>query len=57
MANPPVGTVTLLFNDIEGSTRLLEQLKDVYADVSVECRRLVRTAAHLPPAAVLIIRT
>ena len=28
---PPVGTVTFLFSDIEGSTRLLEQLGDRYA--------------------------
>jgi len=57
MTGLPTGTVTFLFTDIGGFTRLLEQLKGVYADVSVECRRLVRTAAHLPPAAVLIIRT
>jgi predicted ATPase/class 3 adenylate cyclase len=44
MANLPTGTVTFLFTDIEGSTRLLQQLKDTYTDVLVECRRLVRMA-------------
>jgi predicted ATPase len=38
------GTVTFLFTDIEGSTRLLQEVKDAYVDVLVECRRLVRTA-------------
>jgi hypothetical protein len=28
----PSGTVTLLFTDIEGSTRLLEELGDAYAE-------------------------
>ncbi len=40
------GTVTFLFTDIEGSTHLLQQLKDAYADVLVQCRRLVRTAVQ-----------
>ncbi len=44
MPGLPTGTVTFLFTDIEGSTRLLQQLKDAYADVLMECRRLVRTA-------------
>ena len=44
MGSLPTGTVTFLFTDIEGSTRLLQQLRDTYADVLVECRRLVRTA-------------
>ncbi|HEY7707861.1 MAG TPA: adenylate/guanylate cyclase domain-containing protein [Gaiellaceae bacterium] len=38
----PGGTVTFLFSDIEGSTRLLEQLGDRYADVHREHRRIVR---------------
>jgi class 3 adenylate cyclase/tetratricopeptide (TPR) repeat protein len=44
----PAGTVTLLFSDIEGSTRLLEHLGDGYADVLDEHRRIVRdaVAAH-----------
>ena len=40
MAELPRGTVTLLFTDIEGSTRLLQELGDEYADVlagSVDC--------------------
>lgn len=40
----PTGLVTLLFTDIEGSTRLLQQLGDRYADVLKECRRLLRMA-------------
>jgi predicted ATPase/class 3 adenylate cyclase len=40
----PSGTVTLLFTDIEGSTRLLEELGDGYADMLEEHRRLLREA-------------
>ena len=41
----PTGTVTFLFSDIEGATRLLEQLGAVrYAQVRVEYLRLVRAA-------------
>src|SRR6266567_2482578 len=40
----PTGTVTFLFTDIEGSTRLLQQLGDRYARVLEECRRLLRVA-------------
>ena len=44
----PAGTVTLLFSDIEGSTRLLERLGERYDDVLDEHRRIVRgaIAAH-----------
>jgi len=38
------GTVTLLFTDIEGSTRLLQRLGNQYAAVLKECRRLLRVA-------------
>jgi class 3 adenylate cyclase len=38
----PSGTVTFLFSDIEGSTRLLEQLGDRYADVLRDHRRILR---------------
>jgi class 3 adenylate cyclase len=38
----PGGTVTFLFSDIEGSTRLLEQLGDRYEDVHREHRRILR---------------
>src|SRR5262249_19164613 len=38
----PHGTVTLLFTDIEGSTRLLQELGDEYADVLADHRRTLR---------------
>jgi predicted ATPase len=38
----PSGTVTFLFTDIEGSTRLLQELGRGYADVLAEHRRLLR---------------
>jgi class 3 adenylate cyclase len=38
----PSGTVTFLFSDIEGSTRLLEQLGDRYAEMIREHRRILR---------------
>ena len=45
MAEQPAGTVTLLFTDIEGSTRLLDELgADRYRDALAEHRRLVRAA-------------
>ena len=45
MANElPSGTVTFLFTDIEGSTRLLQSLGDGYADVLADHRRLLRDA-------------
>jgi predicted ATPase/class 3 adenylate cyclase len=40
----PTGTVTFLFTDIEGSTRLLQQLGDRYSRVFEECQRLLRAA-------------
>lgn len=40
----PMGTVTLLFTDIEGSTHLLQQLSERYAHVLTECRHLLRAA-------------
>jgi predicted ATPase/class 3 adenylate cyclase len=40
----PTGTVSLLFTDIEGSTRLLDALGDRYADALAEHRRLLRAA-------------
>jgi YVTN family beta-propeller protein len=44
----PVGTVTFLFTDIEGSTRLLKQLRERYAEVLGEHQRILREtfAAH-----------
>jgi YVTN family beta-propeller protein len=44
MAELPSGTVTFLFTDIEGSTRLVKQLRDGYADVLHQHQRLLRTA-------------
>ena len=39
-------TITLLFTDIEGSTRLLQQVGERYAEVLTECRQLLRTVFH-----------
>ncbi|MDQ6661668.1 MAG: protein kinase [Chloroflexota bacterium] len=43
-SNLPEGTVTLLFTDIAGSTRLLQQLGDRYERVLTTCRQLLRDA-------------
>ena len=42
----PVGTVTFLFTDIEGSTRLLKQLGDRYGDTLAEHQRILRDAVE-----------
>jgi predicted ATPase len=44
MADLPTGTVTLVFTDIEGSTRLLHELGERYAEVLAKHRRLLREA-------------
>src|SRR6184192_436713 len=44
MRELPAGTVTFLFTDIEGSTRLLQELGDAYADALAEHRRVLREA-------------
>src|SRR5919199_446164 len=44
MPELPTGTVTFLFTDIEGSTKLLHELGDAYADALAEHRRLLREA-------------
>jgi class 3 adenylate cyclase len=45
MTDLPSGTVTFLFTDIEGSTRLLQELgRDRYAGVLAEHERLLRAA-------------
>ena len=44
MRELPNGTVTLFFTDIEGSTRLLIELGDRYAEVLAHHRRLMREA-------------
>ena len=41
---PPTGTVTFLFSDIEGSTRLLQEIGDGYAEVLAQHRRILRAA-------------
>jgi YVTN family beta-propeller protein len=40
----PSGTVTFLFTDIEGSTRLERELRDRYSEVLTEHQRLLRAA-------------
>jgi predicted ATPase len=45
LVEQPSGTVTLVFTDIEGSTRLLQELgQDAYLDALAEHRRIVRDA-------------
>ncbi|MBA2383644.1 MAG: hypothetical protein H0V68_03140 [Actinobacteria bacterium] len=44
MRELPGGTVTFLFTDIEGSTRLLHELGERYAEVLAEHRRVLRDA-------------
>ena len=44
MTELPTGTVTFLFTDIEGSTRLLQELGDGYAAVQGEHAAIVRRA-------------
>jgi class 3 adenylate cyclase len=44
MAAPPSGTVTLLFSDIEGSTRLLRRTGPAYPELLERHRTLLREA-------------
>src|SRR6266487_1520220 len=44
MRDLPTGTVTLLFSDIEGSTLLLQQMGERYAEMLATCRQLLRAA-------------
>src|SRR4051812_19162002 len=44
MRELPSGTVTFLFTDIEGSTKLLHELGDAYAEALAEHRRGLRAA-------------
>ena len=45
MSEQPSGTLTLVFTDIEGSTRLLEELgTDAYRQALGEHRRVAREA-------------
>jgi class 3 adenylate cyclase len=41
-AELPTGTLTFLFTDVEGSTRLLNKLGSAYADVLIDQQRLLR---------------
>jgi class 3 adenylate cyclase/CheY-like chemotaxis protein len=45
VSDRPTGTVTLLFTDVEGSTRLVQRLGETYGDVLAEMRRVIREAA------------
>jgi class 3 adenylate cyclase len=44
MSALPGGTVTFVFTDVEGSTRLLQQLGDGFAELARDHRRIVREA-------------
>jgi len=44
MAAAPEGTITLLFTDIAGSTRLLREAGEGYTDLLLTHRRLLREA-------------
>lgn len=44
MREPPTGTITFLFTDIEGSTRLLQQARDSYAEHLAAHSRILREA-------------
>ena len=44
MPDLPTGTVTFMFSDIEGSTRLLHELGDGYVEVLAQHRRVLRAA-------------
>src|ERR1041384_3761897 len=44
MAQRPRGTVTFLFTDVEGSTRLVKLLRDSYGSLLAEHQRLLREA-------------
>src|SRR2546429_3772602 len=46
MRDLPAGTITLLFTDIEGSTHLLQQLGERYAELLTACRNVLRTASQ-----------
>jgi len=46
MRDLPAGTITLLFTDIEGSTHLLQQLGERYAELLTECRNVLSAAFH-----------
>ena len=43
-AQLPTGTVTFLFTDIEGSTRILTLMGDRYAELSARHAKIIRSA-------------
>src|SRR5713226_4747614 len=45
-AKLPTGTITFLFTDIEGSTRLLQQLGEKYVGLLSEQQQLLREACE-----------
>ena len=58
MRQLPTGTVTFLFTDIEGSTRLIEELgEEHYIDALTERRRLLREAFCASRAVELVARS
>ena len=44
MADAPSGTLTLLFTDVEGSTKLLQRSGELYAELLADHRNLLRAA-------------
>ena len=44
MQQLPTGTVTFVFTDVEGSARLMQRLRDGWAEVHADHRRLLRAA-------------
>jgi class 3 adenylate cyclase len=46
MPQLPTGTVTFLFTDVEGPTRLLSEAGDHYPTLLEEHRRLIRDAVE-----------
>ena len=44
MPQLPTGTVTFMFTDIEGSTRLLQRVGESYADLLADHNRILRDA-------------
>ena len=42
MGELPTGTITFLFTDIEGSTRLLQEHGEGYSELLAEHRRVLR---------------
>jgi DNA-binding NarL/FixJ family response regulator/class 3 adenylate cyclase len=53
MPNLPHGTVTLVFTDVEGSTRLVQRLGDRYPHVLDDHRRLFRQAVEAAKGVVI----